>query len=176
MEPKTVSRKEVGRVVGKALRLLRIQRGLKQTELCERTGLTSSRISRYESGHTVPSFRTVYRILMGLGVSFAELQDALDRVTPSEDHASRRRRPSKGPVLLLAVAQELPDSRTAEMAAELASNLDPAKKEATLWTDLARIFQEGRRREEARPTREEKATMVEPGTEDEDETGERDVG
>lgn len=147
------SRDDVSRSVGKALRLLRTQHGFNQVELCERTGLSSSRMSRYESGHTIPSLLTVQRILDGLGVSFADLQDALDRVAPAE---SPRRKPqaAKGPFLLIAVAQELPDSRTAELAAALAANLDPAEKEATLWTDLAAIFQEGRRREERQRERE----------------------
>lgn len=139
---------EVGRYLGKALRLLRTQHGYNQTELCQRTGLSSSRMSRYESGHTIPSLPTVQRILEGLGVSFAELQDALDRVSPPESRIARKIRPAKGPVLMVAVAQEIPDARTAEMAAILASNLDPADKESTLWTDLAAIFQENRRREE----------------------------
>lgn len=148
MEPAERSDDDVGRSVGKALRLLRLQHGYKQIELCELTGLTSSRVSRYESGHTVPTLPTVHKILDGLGVSFAEFQDALDRVASPDSKARRKTRPARGPFLLVAVAQELPDARTAELAAALAANLDPAGKEATLWTDLAAIFQEGRRREE----------------------------
>lgn len=149
MEEAEMSPDDVGLSVGKALRLLRTQHGYNQVELCERTGLTSSRMSRYESGHTVPTLPTVHRILQGLGVSFAEFQEALDRVAPA-DSPGRKTRPAKGPFLLVAVAQELPDARTAELATALAANLDPAKKEATLWSDLAAIFQEARRREERR--------------------------
>lgn len=65
--------------LGKALRLLRTERGLTQTELQARTGIASSQLSRYEGG-TEPSLKNLSTVLEALGASFAELEQANRRV------------------------------------------------------------------------------------------------
>lgn len=66
--------------IGQALRLLRTERGLTQTELHRLTGIASSQLSRYEVGGIEPSLRNLVNILEALHVGFGELESAIRRV------------------------------------------------------------------------------------------------
>lgn len=58
---------------GERLRETRVQAGLSQSELEERSGIPKARLSRYENGHVVPSIHTLERLALALGVSEASL-------------------------------------------------------------------------------------------------------
>ncbi|MEM9292547.1 MAG: helix-turn-helix transcriptional regulator [Acidobacteriota bacterium] len=63
--------------LGRALRRLRVERGISQTELAGSTGLTSSMLSKYEHGHSEPTLQTLGKILGGLRVDLYDFADAL---------------------------------------------------------------------------------------------------
>lgn len=65
--------------LGKALRRLRMRKGLTQKELAHLAGgMDNSQISAYERGAELPALRTLDRLLRVLGV------DLVDRLEPSE--------------------------------------------------------------------------------------------
>jgi transcriptional regulator with XRE-family HTH domain len=68
------------RNLGHALRYLRILSGRKQFEVAEVAGITRAMLSAYERGSREPSLTTLTKILDALGVDFAGLQTAFDRV------------------------------------------------------------------------------------------------
>ncbi len=59
--------------IGRALKLIRIEKGLSQGDIEKRTGLLRSYLSRVENGHTVPSLDTLGKIAAALDVSVAQL-------------------------------------------------------------------------------------------------------
>lgn len=59
--------------LGEAVRAIREERGIRQVELADKTGLTQSWISHVERGARNPSWSNVVRLAKGLGVSVAEL-------------------------------------------------------------------------------------------------------
>jgi transcriptional regulator with XRE-family HTH domain len=62
--------------LGERLRQLRGERGFRQRQLAEKTGLTPSLVSQIESGRLTPSLHTVAKIATALGVPIATLFDA----------------------------------------------------------------------------------------------------
>jgi DNA-binding XRE family transcriptional regulator len=61
-----------------AIREHRIEAGLSQTELAERTGLTQSHISRLENGEHSPSHTTIAKIAAALGISASKLDPSAE--------------------------------------------------------------------------------------------------
>lgn len=59
--------------LGRAVRLLREERGISQVQLAADTGFTQSWISHVERGSRNPSWSNVVRLAEGLGVSVSEL-------------------------------------------------------------------------------------------------------
>jgi transcriptional regulator with XRE-family HTH domain len=59
--------------LGRAVRLIRDERGISQVQLAATTGFTQSWISHVERGSRNPSWSNVVRLAEGLGVSAAEL-------------------------------------------------------------------------------------------------------
>jgi len=59
--------------LGRAVRLIRDERGISQVQLAEATGFMQSWISHVERGARNPSWNNVVRLATGLGVSPAEL-------------------------------------------------------------------------------------------------------
>jgi transcriptional regulator with XRE-family HTH domain len=55
-------------VVQRRIRELRLARGLKQEELCERAGISADAITRIEGGSRVPTLDTLERLAAALGV------------------------------------------------------------------------------------------------------------
>ncbi len=66
------------KLLGSALRTLRLQKQRKQAGLCEATGITKGMLSSYETGRQLPSMKTLLTVLVGLGCDFHDLQDTLD--------------------------------------------------------------------------------------------------
>lgn len=62
-----------GKHFGNRLREARINAGLSQSELEERSGIPKARLSRYENGHVEPSIQTLARLSRALKVSEASL-------------------------------------------------------------------------------------------------------
>lgn len=58
---------------GDKLRQLRIDAGLTQRDVAERTGLKLSALSHYEHGRREPSLRNLRRLSLALGISADEL-------------------------------------------------------------------------------------------------------
>jgi len=59
--------------LGRAVRLIREERGISQVQLSEATGLMQSWISHVERGRRNPSWSNVVRLAEGLGVRVSEL-------------------------------------------------------------------------------------------------------
>ena len=59
--------------VGGRIKCFRESAGLTQEQLAERSGLPQSHISRLERGHHSPSFVTLERIALALGIDVSEL-------------------------------------------------------------------------------------------------------
>jgi XRE family transcriptional regulator, regulator of sulfur utilization len=59
--------------LGRAVRMLREERGISQVQLAARTGFMQSWISHVERGSRNPSWSNVVRLAEGLGVSVSEL-------------------------------------------------------------------------------------------------------
>jgi len=69
---------------GKALRVLRVHRGLTQAELARRTGLNKSTVSSYERGHRSARFDSVVLMLGAMELPLAAL-DAAGRLVERLD-------------------------------------------------------------------------------------------
>ena len=59
--------------LGRAVRAIRVERGISQVQLAEKTGLVQSWISHVEHGRRNPSRSNVVRLAAGLEVSVSEL-------------------------------------------------------------------------------------------------------
>lgn len=59
--------------LGRAIKMLRHERGLGQHHLAWKSGVTLSTIADIERGATDPKWATVKKIAKGLGISMAEL-------------------------------------------------------------------------------------------------------
>lgn len=70
---------------GPALRGMRQQRGLSQSDLAARAGMQAPQICVYERGHCWPTLPTLATLLNGLGASLGHLDLALRRA-PRPDH------------------------------------------------------------------------------------------
>lgn len=66
--------------LGRAVRAIRDERGISQTQLAEATGFMQSWISQIERGRRNPSWNNVARLAEGLGVSVSELTNRAETV------------------------------------------------------------------------------------------------
>lgn len=62
--------------LGERLRALRLERGLQQRQLAEKSGLTPSMVSQIESGRLTPSLHTLGKLAGALGLPIASLFEA----------------------------------------------------------------------------------------------------
>jgi transcriptional regulator with XRE-family HTH domain len=67
------------RFLGRALRALREDRGLKQIELAAAANATESQVSDIERARNNPGWLLITRLLDGLGATIADLADAYGR-------------------------------------------------------------------------------------------------
>ena len=65
-----------------ALRSMRMERGETQEDLAHRAGLTVAAYARIERGHANPTWTTVRRISVALGVTLSALAEAIERPAP----------------------------------------------------------------------------------------------
>lgn len=65
---------------GKALRKVRVDRGVKQEQAAINGGVSETALNRAETGKSYPTGETLVGVLDGLGVSFHDLARALDIV------------------------------------------------------------------------------------------------
>lgn len=63
--------------LGETITVLRMLRGLSQTELAERSGIQPNQLSRYEKGTVQPQLGQLERILRALDVGLAEFAFSL---------------------------------------------------------------------------------------------------
>jgi transcriptional regulator with XRE-family HTH domain len=70
---------KVDQKLARALRNLREQRGVTQEDLAHSADVTTTALSRIEGGKSNPTWTTLARILVALGVSLTELEAALAR-------------------------------------------------------------------------------------------------
>jgi transcriptional regulator with XRE-family HTH domain len=64
------------------VRRLRIERGETQEDLAHRAGLTVAAFARIERGSANPTWTTVRRIAVALGISLATFGEAVERSKP----------------------------------------------------------------------------------------------
>jgi transcriptional regulator with XRE-family HTH domain len=77
--------------LGRVVRQLRKERGLKQYELAKAADVDPSVISHLELGHSNPTWGSIKRVANGLGVAVADLA-AQAAVIERKEEAARRRR------------------------------------------------------------------------------------
>lgn len=75
-------------LLGRALRDLREEKGLKQIELGTAAGATESQVSDIERAKNNPGWVLVARLLDGLGATVSDLADAYARAALGEDESS----------------------------------------------------------------------------------------
>lgn len=68
------------RLLGAALRQLRVQAGLTQRELGERARIGVPYLSQLENGHRGVGWHSVTRLLTGIGADLHELADAIAEI------------------------------------------------------------------------------------------------
>ena len=97
---------------GHAIREARLEAGLSQTELAERSGTSQATLSAYEHGRKLPSAETLSRVLAAAGVRLAT--EAAERPVRSP---GRRRLERLGRTLgeVIELAAELPSRHAAEL-------------------------------------------------------------
>lgn len=126
------TKSERRRWVGEGLRMLRMERGLSQTDLAERCSSRSS-LAAYETGQSEPQVTVLLEILDALGSDLAEFSEVLERVrvrsgngspsrlpVPAASQDAQRRRRA---FLLVDVSEEVPGEIPTE-ADELDRMLD----------------------------------------------------
>ena len=69
------SRKRNEDLLGKRLKIARIERGLSQAEISKKVGISVNYVSLIENGKKFPSLRTLANLAEHLGVSTASLLD-----------------------------------------------------------------------------------------------------
>ena len=75
--------------LGRALRGLRLSRGLKQYQAAEKAGITKAMLSAYETGKRLPSLRTLANYLHALDATLGDLRQAIIAYSArSKDEAS----------------------------------------------------------------------------------------
>lgn len=98
--------------VGPSIREARLNAGLTQAELAERSGTSQATLSAYEHGHKVPSAETLARVLAAAGVRLVTEPAPRPVRTPGPSSLQRLGR-TLGEVLELAA--ELPTRHAAEL-------------------------------------------------------------
>ncbi|MCH9648492.1 MAG: helix-turn-helix domain-containing protein [Deltaproteobacteria bacterium] len=78
--------------IGKALRTLRRQKGLKQAEVAKGAKITSPMLSAYETGKQRPSLATIDKILAALELSARDLSIALHEASDSSENENLENR------------------------------------------------------------------------------------
>lgn len=66
--------------MGRALRVLRLERQMSLGEAAEKAGMAKSALSRYELGRMLPSSQTLERILAALDVRLSDVDEVLQRM------------------------------------------------------------------------------------------------
>jgi len=81
--------------IGKALKLLRVQRMKKQREIAEIAGITPAMLSAYETGKHRPSLDTAERVLEALGCDILDLTRALKAIDVQEKEQRQKDQPAE---------------------------------------------------------------------------------
>lgn len=71
--------------LGRVLKALREEKGLSQKEFASRIGLSSSWLSRIESGNYDPPWSNLRRVAKGLAITLGDLEDAVDSYEQSAE-------------------------------------------------------------------------------------------
>lgn len=71
--------------MSKALRWLRMHRGLLQHEVARRAGITGPMLSKYEHGHTMPTVPVLFKLLEAMDCSLGHLASILDICRQGEE-------------------------------------------------------------------------------------------
>ncbi len=72
--------------LGKALELMREQKGIKATALAKTIGMSKSAVCRYESGEITPSLDALGKIATALGTKVCEIIAKAEGVTLEQRH------------------------------------------------------------------------------------------
>lgn len=62
-----MANKEFNKMIGGIIKKCREKRGLKQSELADRMGVTPANISNYERGYSCPGVETLFVLMKALG-------------------------------------------------------------------------------------------------------------
>ena len=64
---------DYNKLIGTRVKMLRITKGISQTELAKQIGVTQTHLSNIENGKNYPNSETIEKIAKGLGVEVFEL-------------------------------------------------------------------------------------------------------
>jgi DNA-binding phage protein len=76
--PRAKPRKQEREALGRAVRVLRAERGVSQEAVESAGGLGQNALSRIESGEVAPSFDTLVGVATGLGIALSSLVEAYE--------------------------------------------------------------------------------------------------
>ena len=84
------------RNIGKALKMLRVQRLKKQREIAEAAGITPAMLSAYETGKHRPSLDTAERVLGALDCDILDLTRVLKTIDLEDQERERKKLAEEG--------------------------------------------------------------------------------
>lgn len=62
-------------VSGKMLVVCRIEKGLRQSDVCDDLGISLSTLSKYELGRSIPSFTNACKLMDYYGISLDDMRE-----------------------------------------------------------------------------------------------------
>ena len=74
---------DIGHLVGRRLREVRLQAGLTQPDLGEKARMAAAEISKIENGRRTPTLETLERLTKALGVA---VEDVVASPAPADEH------------------------------------------------------------------------------------------
>jgi transcriptional regulator with XRE-family HTH domain len=125
-------------VFGRALRQIRVDRGLLQQELADKAGITRPTLSAYERGRAEPKLQTLLRLLRAINADLGQLGTYMDTLAPEPQEAEA----SAGPAHLREMSARTRlhaslDHWADALVAEFRASLEPAEP-PTLDTEGAK--------------------------------------
>jgi transcriptional regulator with XRE-family HTH domain len=125
--------------LGRALAILRSIRILDQAEVAQAAGVPASAVSEYESGKTLPSPRTLERILRGMNLTRTDLEAAIGLVRQVRSSPGAR-------TSAIDAAAERLGSTTGQLARSVAANLlQPTVRLGSETVDASLLWERLRR-------------------------------
>lgn len=116
----------IDRLVGQHVRMLRVSRGMSQTTLASKLGLTFQQLQKYEKGTNRISASKLYEIARALKVNVADLFEDAAAVygsTAAADGHDTAKLPTRSDYQIASKLSQMPDGRMKRHVLQLISDL-----------------------------------------------------